>query len=177
VRLGAAVYAVCCASLFGVSALYHRPEGTAVKRRWMRRLDHATIFVMIAGTGTPFAMSLSGPARSRLLLIFWAGAAVGVVRAVAWIGAPKPLVAVLAVALGWAAWPFVPQLTQRLGVANLVLVVVGGIIYSLGALIYALKWPRGWPRVFGYHELFHAFVIVAAVVHFVAVARVVLIGR
>lgn len=168
-RWGALVYVASLATLFGVSALYHRPTWSPAARARMRRLDHAAIFVLIAGTGTPMALSLPEPARHTFLLITWSGAALGVARAVLWVTAPKPLVAVLALALGWAVTPFVADLHHAVGTPALVLVALGGVFYSAGAVVYALKRPDPWPLVFGYHEVFHALVIVAAGVHFAAV--------
>ncbi len=175
-RWGALVYAVSLAALFGVSALYHRPKWAPEARRWMRRLDHAAIFVLIAGTTTPLALSLESPARERLLAIVWAGAAVGVLRAVVWISAPKKVVAVLALLLGWASMPFLGPLRDALGPHTIAWIAAGGVLYSLGAVVYARKRPDPWPKVFGYHEVFHALVVAAAVCHFVAVTRVVATG-
>lgn len=174
-RVGVAVYMASLTVLFGVSALYHRPTWRPKARAVMRRLDHASIFVLIAGTSTPFALTLPDPARSSFLIIAWAGAALGVLRAFFWIGAPKALVAVLAIALGWASLPFLPQLRETVGLATVLWIGVGGVLYSAGAAVYALKRPNPWPRVFGYHEIFHALVILAAACHFVGVVGV--LGR
>jgi len=172
-RWGLAVYAASLCAMFGVSALYHRPTWSAPARKWMRRLDHAAIFVLIAGTGTPLALTVPGDDGKKLLLVMWAGTAVGVVRGVAWITAPKWLVAVLAVAVAWAAAPFFPALAAHVGAGTFAWVVAGGVLYMLGALAYALRRPNPWPRTFGYHEVFHALVVLAAACHFVAVARAV----
>lgn len=169
-RLGLAVYVASLCAMFGASALYHRPNWSPRARTWMRRLDHAAIFVLIAGTGTPFALLLPPDDGRRLLLLVWGGAAVGVVRALVWITAPKALVAVLAVAVGWAATPFFSALAGRLGGAVFGWIAAGGVLYTLGALAYATRRPNPWPRTFGYHEVFHALVILAAACHFVAVA-------
>lgn len=172
-RGACAVYAVSLAAMLGASAAYHRPTWSPRKRAWMRRLDHAAIFVLIAGTATPLAQALPGDARTRFLLVMWAGAALGVVRALVWIQAPKWVVAVLALLLGWASLPFLPQLARALGGVTLACVAAGGVAYTLGALAYAFKRPNPWPRHFGYHEVFHALVVLAAVFHFVAVVRAV----
>jgi hemolysin III len=176
-RIACAIYAVSVAGLFGTSALYHRLNWGPRARRWMRRLDHAMIFVLIAGTYTPFCLLLGGDAGARLLAIAWGGALLGVARAVLWPHAPKALVAVLSVALGWIILPVLPALRASLGGAAVALLAAGGIVYSLGAVVYATRRPDPFPRVFGYHEVFHAMVIVAAVLHFVVAAGAVLAIR
>jgi hemolysin III len=172
-RLGCLVYAFSLAGLLGISALYHRRNWGTNARQWMRRLDHAAIVVLIAGTGTPFALQLASPSRERFLLVIWTGAAIGALRAMLWVNAPKLLVTLIAIALGWAAVPFVPELRQAVGSQTFAWLLVGGVLYSAGAVAYATKRPNPWPRVFGYHEVFHAFVIAASICHFVAVARAV----
>jgi hemolysin III len=170
-RLPVTVYVLALVLQLGTSAIYHRVTWSPRARAWWRRGDHATIFLLIAGTATPVACALARPGRVRLLLVLWIGAVVGVARAIAWITAPKWLVAVIAVALGWASLPFLPALRASLDSAALALLVIGGILYSMGAAAYALRRPDPWPRTFGYHEVFHAFTIAAAVCHYVAVAR------
>jgi hemolysin III len=174
--LAAAIYAVSVAALFGVSALYHRIDwASAVSRRRMRRLDHTMIFVLIAGSYTPFALlALDGPVATVILIAVWAGAAAGALMKLLWIDAPKWLVAGTYVALGWVAVAAFPGLIEELGVAPTLLVAVGGVLYTLGALVYALRRPDPAPAVFGYHEVFHALVIAAAAVQYVAVAFFVL---
>ena len=142
-------------------------------RRWWRRLDHSCIMILIAGTGTPLAVALPTDA-TRTFLLLWGGAALGVLRALVWITAPKPLVAVLALALAWFSSPFMPALRTVLGTTSVVWLLAGGVIYSLGAVVYALKRPDPWPTIFGYHEVFHTLVAVGAACHFVTVTRVVL---
>jgi hemolysin III len=171
-RWGALAFVATLALSFGVSALYHRPHWQPSARKWMRRLDHAAIFVLIAGTTTPVALSLASPSRERLLAVIWAGAGLGVVRAVFWVEAPKVLVALLALLLGWTTAPFMKELAITLGTPTALLIAAGGILYSFGAVVYARKRPDPWPKVFGYHELFHAFTVAAAAIHFVAVARI-----
>jgi hemolysin III len=170
--VGLGVYIASLATQFGVSALYHRPTWGPTGRRVMRRFDHAAIFVLIAGTATPFALTLPHQASLNFLGVLWAGAAVGVLRALFWIDAPKVLVAVLAVALGLANLFFVPALQAVAGPLAVWLIVAGGVFYITGAVVYATKKPNPWPTVFGYHEIFHALVIVAAVCHFVAISSV-----
>ncbi|MEW5738226.1 MAG: hemolysin III family protein [Myxococcota bacterium] len=172
-RVGLVIYTASLCTMFGVSALYHRPTWSPGARRWMRRLDHAAIFVLIAGTGTPFALLLPPDDGKKLLALLWIGAGVGVVRAVVWIGAPKVLVALLALAVAWAAAPFFSTLFHTLGAGTFAWIAAGGVLYTLGALAYATKRPNPWPRTFGYHEVFHALTVFAAVCHFVAVTRAV----
>jgi hemolysin III len=171
-RVAAAVYAVSLATMFGVSALYHRPTWSPGPRTWMRRLDHAAIFVLVAGTYTPFALLL-GDRGPTLLAIAWGGALLGICQSLFWVKAPRPLVASLYVALGWAVAIFWPALHAVLGVPALCALVLGGVLYSIGAVVYAARKPDPSPAVFGYHEIFHAFVIAAAVCHFAVVVAVV----
>jgi hemolysin III len=169
------IYALALAAMFGVSALYHRVNWRSTRARaWMRRLDHSTILLLIAGTYTPFALlAFEGAIAGVILVVVWAGAAAGLVLNLAWIDAPKWLVALVFVALGWVGVAAVPELLD-VGVAPAVLVFVGGGLYTLGALTYATRRPNPAPAVFGYHEIFHLLVIGAAVVHFVAIAGFVL---
>ena len=170
-RLAAAVYAVGLCALFAGSATYHRWRWDVRWRPLLRRIDHSTIFVFIAASYTPIALLvLSGQLRVVVLATVWAGALAGVAFSVVWIGAPRALVAGTYLALGWVAVIATPQLVDRLPVAPLALLAGGGLLYSAGAVVYALKRPNLAPRVFGFHELFHAFVIGAAVSHFVAMA-------
>jgi hemolysin III len=169
------VYAAALAAMFGVSALYHRVTWRSPSvRAWMRRLDHSTIGLLIAGTYTPFALlAFDGAIADVVLVAVWAGAAAALVLNVVWIGAPKWLKAALFIALGWVGVLALPEILD-VGVPALVLVVAGGILYTLGALAYAFKRPDPVPAVFGYHEVFHLLVIGAAVAHFVAIAAFVL---
>lgn len=171
-RWAVVAYLVTLAAQFGTSALYHRPTWAPRPRQWLRRCDHATIFLLIAGTGTPIAVSLD-PHHERLLLsILWAGALVGVLRAIVWITAPKWIVAAIAVTLGSVCFSFLPALGAVLDATTVWLVATGGVLYILGATVYALRRPDPWPRTFGYHEVFHAFTILAAACDMVAVARI-----
>jgi hemolysin III len=165
------IYAVALAAMFGVSALYHRVNWRSTKvRTWMRRLDHSTILLLIAGTYTPFALlAFDGRIGDVILVVVWCGAAAGLVLNLAWVDAPKWLTALVFIALGWVGVVAVPELLD-LGVAPLVLVVVGGGLYTLGAVTYALRKPNPAPGIFGYHEIFHVLVIAAAAVHFIAIA-------
>ena len=174
--LAAAIYAVSVAGLFGASALYHRITwASAAARRWMRRLDHSMIFVLIAGTYTPFALvALHGPLATAILVAVWAGAAAGVLMKLVWIDAPKWLVAATYVILGWVAVAAFPQLAGSLGITGMTMVAAGGVLYTAGAVIYALRRPDPVPAVFGYHEVFHVLVILAAALQYAVVAFFVL---
>ena len=166
-----AVYAASVSGLFGVSALYHRITWPPRVRRWLRRLDHAMIFLLIAGTYTPIALLvLKGRLASTVLVIVWAGAAAGIALNLAWTDAPKWVSALVYLALGWVAVVAMPQLFSGLGVAGGVLIIAGGLLYSAGALVYALRRPDPAPATFGYHEIFHLLVIGGVVAHFVAVS-------
>ena len=174
--LAAGVYAVSVAALFGVSALYHRINWVSdAARRWMRRLDHSMIFLLIAGTYTPFALlALEGRLATAILVAVWAGALGGIAFKLVWISAPKWLVATMYVALGWVAVAALPQLVARLGAAATLLVAAGGLLYTAGAVIYAARRPNPLPGVFGYHEVFHVLVIAAAALQYAVVAFFVL---
>ena len=169
------VYAAALAAMFGVSALYHRVDWKSVRARtWMRRLDHSTILLLIAGTYTPFALlAFEGRVADMVLIVVWVGAALGLVLNLAWVDAPKWLTALVFIALGWVGVVAVPEMLN-LGVAPAVLVFVGGGLYTLGALAYAFRRPNPAPATFGYHEIFHLLVIGAAAAHFVAIAAFVL---
>jgi hemolysin III len=167
-----AVYALTVVGLFGVSAIYHRVNWVSVSaRRWMRRLDHSMIFLLIAGTYTPFALlALDGTLATAILIAVWAGALGGIILNLVWIDAPKWLTAVVYVALGWVAVVAFPAMFDQLGVTATLLVALGGILYTLGAVVYAMHRPDPAPAVFGYHEIFHALVIAAAAVQYSVVA-------
>ena len=162
-RVAAAIYGASLVSLLAASAFYHRGKWSERARALLRRIDHSAIFVLIAGTYTPFALLLGSRAGWILLAVVWAGALLGVLMSIAWVKAPKPLVAVVCVALGWAAVPVLPALHGALGTWAVVLLVSGGVVYSLGAAVYALRRPDPFPAVFGYHEIFHALVVAGAV--------------
>ena len=165
------IYATALAAMFGVSALYHRVDWRSPRvRTWMRRLDHSTILLLIAGTYTPFALlAFDGRVADVVLIVVWAGAAAGLVLNLAWVDAPKWLTALVFLALGWVGVVALPEMLD-VGVAPAVLIFVGGGLYTLGALAYALKRPNPIPGTLGYHEIFHLLVIGAALVHFVAIA-------
>jgi hemolysin III len=170
-RLATLVYAVAMAAMLGASALYHRVSWKTPRRRaWARRLDHAMIFVFIAGTYTPFALlSFEGWLPVLVLTCVWSGAALGLVVNLAWIDAPKWVTAPAYLLVGWVGVVAAPQLFSAVGVAGAVLLIVGGALYTLGALTYATHWPNPFPRTFGFHEIFHSLVTAAVVVQLVAV--------
>jgi hemolysin III len=167
-----AVYGASVSALFGVSALYHRVTWTMPARRRMRRLDHAMIFLLIAGTYTPVGLLvLQGTLATVVLAVVWGGAVAGIVLELAWTKAPRWLGGTVYLALGWVAVVATPQLFARLGVAGGLLLVAGGLAYSAGAAVYALRRPDPIPAVFGYHEVFHLLVIVGVAAHFLAISR------
>jgi hemolysin III len=170
-RAAANVYGASLFTLFLVSAVYHRTDWAPRARAWMRRLDHSAIFLLIAGTYTPVCLLLPRASGRPLLAIVWGGAALGIVQSVLWVHAPKPLVAAIYVALGWALLPVLPTVREVLGAPALGLLAGGGAAYTVGAIVYAVQRPDPFPRVFGYHEVFHALVIAAAACHFAVVAR------
>ena len=170
------VYATALAAMFGASALYHRVSWKSTARRlWARRLDHSTIFLFIAGTYTPFALlGLDGAMRWLVLAMAWAGAALGLALELVWIDSPRWLSATAYLIVGWVGVLTIPQLFSGMGIAVAVLLIVGGAVYSLGAVIYATRWPDPFPRILGFHEIFHLLVVAAAVTQFVAVSLVVM---
>jgi hemolysin III len=164
------IYAVAIAGLFGVSALYHRVNWTPAARRRMRRLDHSMIFLMIAGTYTPITLlALDGTVSVVFISIIWGGAAAGLVLKLVWLDAPSWLVALIYVILGWAGTASLPWIAANLGVIALLGILAGGVLYSVGAVIYARERPDPIPAVFGYHEIFHVLVIGAAALHFAVI--------
>jgi hemolysin III len=177
-RIGAIVFTASALLLFSVSATYHR--GTWSPRTWalLKRWDHANIFLLIAGSYTPFSlMLLEGTAKVTLLSVVWTGAVLGVLFRVFWTDAPRWLYVPIYIALGWAAVFFIPgflegalELGVEIGIAIFVLICVGGALYTLGGLVYGTKWPDPSPRWFGFHEVFHAFTVLAFISHYVSVS-------
>jgi hemolysin III len=165
-----AVYCVTICGLFGTSALYHRRRWSPRGWKIMKRLDHSMIFLFIAGTYTPFSLlAVSEPAGYWVLGIVWAGALAGIVLKTSWSTAPRWVGVPLYLLLGWAAVFVLTDILHIAGVASLVLLAVGGVLYTAGAIAYAIKKPNPLPGVFGYHEVFHAMTIVAAICHYIAV--------
>jgi hemolysin III len=174
-RLAATIYAVAVSALFGTSALYHRVTWRPSARRWMRRLDHSMIFVMIAGTYTPVALiALHGTLSKTILIVVWAGALGGVIFKLVWIDAPKWLLASVYVLLGLVSGAIVGELPAAIGWLGVAGLTLGGLLYVIGAVVYASGRPDPVPKVFGYHEVFHALVIVAAGLQYAVIAFAVL---
>ncbi len=173
-RVGAIVYAVGLVALFGVSGSYHRGRWTDAKRRLMQRLDHGTIFVMIAGSYTPLCLlALRGWVAVTMLVVAWTGAVAGFVLSFTSSRATRVARGALYIVLGWSSVLAAPQLLRHLSGAELVLIAVGGLLFTVGAIFLATHWPDPFPRVFGYHEVWHVLVVAAVVCHFVAIASVV----
>jgi hemolysin III len=166
------IYAISLSALLGVSALYHRVDWARPDiRRWMRRLDHSMIFVLIAGTTTPFCvLVLTGALADALLVAVWAGAAAGIVVEMIWVEAPKWVATLVYLAVGWIGALGFPAIVVAAGVGAGALIAIGGILYTAGALVYARQRPDPRPATFGYHEIFHVLVIAAAAAHFAAIA-------
>ncbi|KNX37953.1 PAQR family membrane homeostasis protein TrhA [Luteipulveratus halotolerans] len=170
-RIGATVFGITAVLLFTTSAVYHRGTWSPRVHGLLKRMDHANIFLIIAGTYTPFALTLlSDHQATQLLAIVWGGAVLGVLFRVLWVGAPRWLYTPVYVALGWVAVFYFEPLLHAGGAAVVTLIVVGGALYTLGAVVYGTKRPDPSPRWFGFHEVFHAFTIAAFVVHYIAVS-------
>jgi hemolysin III len=174
-RLAALIYGGAVSALFGTSALYHRVTWRPRARQWMRRLDHAMIFVLIAGTYTPVALvALSGTLSRVILVVLWVAAIAGLIFRLAWMTAPKWLFAAIYTALGLVPVAIIGELPAAVGWLGLAGLAGGGLLYALGALIYAAERPNPLPGVFGYHEVFHALVIAAAAMHYAVIASILL---
>ncbi len=170
-KIGSGVYLACSLLLFANSGVYHISNGhfPAKVSQLLRRIDHANIYLLIAGTYTPLALALMTPDHQGLVLgIIWTGAVIGMVANVCWITAPRWLFTILYVVLGWVAVWFIPELYRAGGAAIVVLIAAGGVIYTLGAVVYALKKPDPLPRWFGFHEIFHACTVAAWVCQCIA---------
>lgn len=171
-RLASIVYAVLLTTMFGVSATLHRVDWPTPIYGHLRRADHAAIFLCIAGTYTPLSLlGLGGDAGLRLLVLAWTVCGLGVLRAVLWPHAPRAVTATCFLAGGWVALAYLPELRAALDPTTFGLVVIGGAVFTIGALIYVTRWPDPWPDVFGYHEVFHLLIIVGCAAHFAAVVR------
>ena len=170
-----AVYAALLAGMFGVSATLHRADWGPRAFAWLRRADHAMIFACIAGTYTPFCvLGLGVPGGTRLLALVWTGAAIGMLRAILWPHAPRVISAALFVAVGWTMVSYLPEIHAALDPLAFALLLAGGAWFTAGAVVYSLRWPDPWPKVFGYHEVFHVMVILGCGCHFLAIGRLVL---
>jgi hemolysin III len=170
-KVAAGVFAGSVAVCFGASALYHRVTWTPSVRLWMRRIDHAGVYLLIAGTYTPVSLLvLRGAWRPTILAIVWTGAAAAIVLKFVWVAAPKWLAAAIGIGLGWVAVVALPQLVEHMRPAAVTLLIIGGLAYTAGAIVYARRRPDPVPAVFGYHELFHALTIVAVACQYTAIA-------
>lgn len=174
-RVGVAVWAVAATALFSVSATYHRGGWRPTVKAWLQRLDHSMIFLMIAGSYTPICLAvLHGERAAWLLAVVWGGALFGIATRLLWHTAPRWLFVPMYIALGWVALAIMPDLMAHAPAATSWLLFIGGVLYTLGALVFATKWPDPWPRHFGFHEVFHAMTVLAASAHAAAIALVVL---
>lgn len=170
-RIAAAAFAASVVLMFGASALYHRPNWSPKWRAWLRRLDHAGIYCLIAGSYTPVGLlALHGAWQTVVLAIVWSGAAAAIFIRLFWITAPKWLSAAVGISLGWVGIVAMPEIYFRVGLACVLLILAGGILYSLGAVVYALRRPDPFPTVFGYHEIFHLLIVVAVALQYSAIA-------
>ncbi len=173
-RVVTVVFTVCTSALFGVSATYHRGRWSERNRILMKRLDHSSIFLLIAGSYTPYAVLLLPTGQARLLMgLVWGGAVLGILFRVFWVGAPRWLYTPIYIVLGWTAVWFLPGLYEAGGLLVVVMLAAGGLLYSGGAVVYALKRPDPWPHHFGFHEIFHACTVLAFACHYTGVALVV----
>jgi hemolysin III len=169
--IAAAVFAGSVAAMLAVSTLYHRVTWRPNARLWMRRLDHAGVYLLIAGTYTAVGLlSLHGVLQWTVLAIVWAGALAATLAKFCWVGSPKWLSAVIAISLGWVGVAALPQLAHSAGIAAVALLLAGGLAYTVGAVVYARQKPDPAPAVFGYHEVFHALTLVAIACQYVAIA-------
>ncbi len=170
-QLAAGVFGAAVAVMFGASALHHRVTWQARGYRWSRRIDHAGVYLAIAGTYTPFGLLvLHGAWRIAVLAVVWAGASAAIILKFLWVEAPKWLAAAIAIALGWVAVVVFPQLIDGIGWGGTTLVAAGGLLYTLGGLAYALRRPNPLPGVLGYHEVFHLLVVAAVALQYSVVA-------
>lgn len=171
VRVGAAVFMVSALLLFGCSALYHTRAWSEEARIIWKRIDHANIFLLIAGSYTPFSLLLLSTEHATIMLsLVWGGALLGVAFRIFWVGAPRWMYVPLYVLLGWAAVLYWGEFVDEAPTAVLVMMVVGGGFYTIGALVYGFKWPNPWPRWFGFHEVFHTLTIAAFIVHYIGIS-------
>jgi len=170
-KFAVAIYSITAILLFSVSAIYHRVQWSPAKKKVWRRFDHANINLLIAGSYTPFAVALlKGHDRTILLTVVWIGAAIGVAMRIFWLGAPRWLYVANYLILGWVAVAYLPQLYREGGLWVLLPIIIGGLFYSVGAIFYALKRPGREAKYFGFHELFHIFVLAAWVSQYIAIS-------
>jgi hemolysin III len=170
-RIGSAIFAASALALFTASATMHRGHWTKRTALWLRRLDHSSIFLLIAGSYTPFALLLlHGSERTTLLALAWGGATLGILFRLFWTGAPRWLYTPIYIALGWAAIFYLPAFYASASAAVMACLIVGGALYTVGGVIYGFRWPDPSPRWFGFHEVFHSLTIAAFITHYVGVS-------
>jgi hemolysin III len=169
------IYSFSVICLFGVSAIYHRPYWTQLVRQKIRRMDHAAIYILIAGTCTPVSLLGIEPQSGKYFLtLIWSLTSLGLLQSIFWENSPRWFKGILYVFMGWLVIPFVPHIYSYVGLYYVSLLFLGGIIYSIGALVYVLKRPNPYPHFFGYHEIFHLLTIFGAVLHFIVVSHLVI---
>jgi hemolysin III len=162
------IYSVCLLNLFAVSSTYHLVNWAPNYRVWLKRFDHCSIYLQIAGTGTPLCLIAMQPEPGqRLLMLTWGVAIFGVLQSLFWVKCPRWISSIIYLIAGWIVVPFWNDITVVLNPGAKVCLILGGLFYSVGAVAYALKRPKLWPKYFGYHEIFHAFVILGAIFHFI----------
>src|SRR5580692_5310982 len=172
--ISVAIYGALLAGMFGTSATLHRADWRPRMFGWLRRADHAMIFAFIAGTYTPLCVvGIGGSAGTRLLALAWTGGGLGILRAMLWPHAPRAITAGLFVLVGWVALVYLPEMHAALDPRSFAFMIAGGVAYTIGAVIYLVRWPDPIPAMFGYHEVFHVFVIAGCACHFVAIAHVI----
>ena len=171
--ISASIYGISVVFLLVASATYHIPDWKPIPRMWLRRVDHTAIFFLIAGTYTPFCMTSLPTGGDRLLIIVWSLAGAGAIQSMVWPRAPRWLNVTLYVAMGWVIIPYRDEFLSQLTTISIALIAIGGALYTLGALVYALRWPNPKPTKFGYHEIFHVLVLAALACHFAAVWQLV----
>lgn len=173
--ISALIYSVSLCSLFGISALYHRPQWKQKARQWLRRIDHAAIYILIAGSATPICLMAVNPIiGKKILLIVWLAAILGILQSLFWIKAPKWVATIFYLMVGFSVIPYLPELYTALGFFKIALILIGGLFYLIGALVYVLKFPNPIPKYFGYHEIFHILVIIASAFHFYVIFKLVI---
>lgn len=166
------IYSITLCGMYGISALYHRPIWSRGHYLLIRSFDHGAIFTLIAGTATPICfLGLKSQSGLHFLIFLWGIAIIGVTSAIFWTRGPKWSRACLYLLMGWLAIVYFSEIKAAIGTANMQLLLLGGILYTLGALIYAFKWPNPFPKIFGYHEIFHLLVVIASTFHFIVIYR------
>lgn len=164
------IYSLCALAMFGISSLYHRIHWNPKQRLLWKKLDHAGIYLMIAGSVTPIALlGLGNPSSQKILFIFWGIALLGILQSLFFVNMPKLLSAFFYLVAGYMITPYLTEINQQIGSQNILFIILGGICYSLGALCYGFKWPKLVPHVLGYHEVFHLFVNFGAAFHFLVI--------